>query len=68
MNEFEIGVGVVHSWFEHKELGDECAGCLWFDENKNLIDYDGVYWLPTEVIEKFTALGYNMSYAIEMKV
>ena len=37
-------------YFEHNLLGDECCGGLWF-EGKNLIDYDGVFELPKEVIQ-----------------
>jgi hypothetical protein len=36
------------AYFEHKELGEDCGGGLWF-KDKALVDYDGVYDLPTEV-------------------
>ena len=38
-----------YGYFEHNELGDESGGGLWFDKEFNLIDYDGVYFLPSEV-------------------
>jgi hypothetical protein len=39
----------VRGYFEHNEKGDNCAGELLF-EGKDLIDYDGVFELPMEVI------------------
>ena len=36
---------------------------MWFDESKELIDYDGVFELPNEIIEAMEKLGYNMNYA-----
>ena len=41
-----------HGCFEHNELGDECAGELWFEViggDTFLIDYDGVFALPAAV-------------------
>ena len=35
---------------------------LWFDDNE-LIDYDGVFELPKELIDKLSELGYDSSYA-----
>ena len=49
-------------YFEHDRAGDECAGKLWF-QYKSLVDYDGVFELPKEVIEMCEALGCNMEYA-----
>ena len=46
-------------YFEHNTLGDERAGGLWYDENKNLIDYDGVPELPKEVREALIADGFT---------
>ena len=40
----------LRGYFEHNELGDNCAGELLF-EGKDLIDYDGVFELPKEVIQ-----------------
>ena len=42
-----------HGCFEHNTLGDECGGELWFEiigGQRHLIDYDGVYALPHEVL------------------
>jgi hypothetical protein len=43
-------------YFEHKGYGDERAGRIWI-ENDILIDYDGVFELPKEVIELLKSLG-----------
>jgi hypothetical protein len=40
-------------------LGDERAGGLWYDDKKNLHDYDGVYALPKEVCEALIADGFT---------
>lgn len=40
----------LRGYFEHNELGDNCAGELLFEGN-DLIDYDGVIELPKEVIQ-----------------
>ena len=49
--------------FEHAKLGDEGgSGGLWFD-GVVLVDYDGVYSLPAEVIALCEKLGYIMDYA-----
>lgn len=45
----EIDSKAKYGCFEHDQLGDESSGGLWFDNNFNLIDYDGVYFLPSEV-------------------
>lgn len=37
-------------YFEHNERGDDWAGGLWFDPFKELVDYDGVFELPSEVV------------------
>lgn len=44
-----------YGYFEHNTRGEDSAGGLWFestdDDNKlHLIDYDGVFELPKEVI------------------
>jgi hypothetical protein len=45
--------------FEHTTLGDESAGELWYDDKKNLHDYDGVYELPKEVRDALKADGFT---------
>ena len=61
---FSIEVSGTRGYFEHHTKGEDCAGGLWFNTVRELVDYDGVFELPPEVIEALTAKGYNMSYAI----
>jgi hypothetical protein len=51
-------------YFEHEDYGDEWGGGLWF-EGKSLIDYDGVYELPSEVIAGIRELGYIVAQEFE---
>ena len=65
-DKFEV---VINPWddfgyFEHEDYGDEWGGGLWF-EGKNLIDYDGVYELPSEVIAGIRELGYVVAPEFE---
>lgn len=57
----EVSPTTKYGWFEHNELGDESGGGLWFDTTEsgqlNLIDYDGVFELPKDVIEALVRLG-----------
>ena len=46
----EIDTKSKYGYFEHNEIGDESAGGLWFDEQMQLVDYDGTFYLPTEVL------------------
>lgn len=46
-------------YFEHNLWGDERAGGLWYDENKDLFGYDGVFELPKEVREALIADGFT---------
>lgn len=48
-------------YFEHNRVGDDCAGHMWF-ENRTLIDYDGVFELPKQIITYMSHIGYDMSY------
>jgi len=50
-NKFEIWISTTtkYGWFEDKIIGDENGGGLWFDEDMQLQDYDGVYFLPDDV-------------------
>ena len=45
----EIDPKSLYGYFEHNEIGDESAGGLWFDKEFQPIDYDGVFFLPSEV-------------------
>jgi len=47
-----------YGYFEHNELGDECGGGLWFDDELKLTDYDGVFELPNEVKVTLYKFGY----------
>lgn len=48
-------------YFEHSTHGDDVAGGLWFDDQKNLIDYDGVYELPAEVCNFLKEKGFKVA-------
>jgi hypothetical protein len=48
--------------FEDGEMDAEQIGLV-FDEDKNLIDYDGVFSLPKEAINLLEECGYNSDYA-----
>jgi hypothetical protein len=55
----QIDSKAQYGCFEHQELGDEGpGGSLTFDDDKFLIDYDGVYELPRNVIKAIRQLGY----------
>ena len=51
-------------YFEHNLHGEDKAGGLWF-KNNELIDYDGVFEVPVEVIVKMTFEGFDMAYALD---
>ena len=44
-------------YFEHHELGDNCAGELVFEDGE-LYDYDGVFELPKEVVKAVETAGF----------
>ena len=56
----EDGSGHVIWDIEELEM-EECIG-LWFDENE-LIDYDGVFELPEQLITFLNSQGYDMAWA-----
>lgn len=65
----DIDVDQLYGYFEHNELGDEKAGGLWFErvsyENErgyviDLVDYDGVFALPTQVATALRQHGYHV--------
>lgn len=68
--ELQISIGINsehYGWFElyDTKTGGErwyAEGGLWFD-NKTLTDYDGVFSLPIEIIEKLEEMGYDTNYA-----
>lgn len=49
---FEVTVDTTsqYGYFEHDDFGDEYGGGLWFESNA-LVDYDGVFELPREVVD-----------------
>lgn len=53
-----------YRFFEHNEQGGDYAGGMWF-ENNELVDYDGVFELPYEVIKLMLDNGYDMSYCAD---
>ena len=63
INEFEV---IVNPWLERGSFewvgstneDGEIAGGLWFKDDL-LIDYDGVFDLPKEVIEALKQLGFR---------
>jgi hypothetical protein len=61
VGKFEVQIDPVarYGYFEHEELGDEYGGGLWFDTDKELLDYDGVYDLPKSVKTAIANLGYS---------
>lgn len=54
--EIKIDVEREYGYFEHQTHGDEVAGGLWFDGN-SLMDYDGVFELPGEVVDALKLWG-----------
>ena len=46
--------------FEHDRFGEEDGGSLRFDGIGNLIDYDGVYQLSSEVINSLEENGFTI--------
>ena len=46
--------------FEHNQLGEDDGGSLEFDGLGNLIDYDGVYQLSSEVIASLEENGFTI--------
>jgi hypothetical protein len=68
--ELEITIGFNnenYGWFELFDIETSggnwyAEGGLWFD-GKTLTDYDGVFSLPFEIVEKLEELGYNADYA-----
>ena len=54
----------LRGYFEHNELGDNCGGELLFD-GLSLIDYDGVFELPTDVIWAVRKLGFHVGEEFE---
>lgn len=62
VGKFDVQIDPVamYGFFEHEDLGDECGGGLWFDTDKELLDYDGVFELNADVKTAITNLGYSV--------
>lgn len=60
---FTVGIDTAanYGYFERNSNGS--GGGLWFDSNKELTDYDGVFELPAQVIAIIELLGFNADYA-----
>jgi hypothetical protein len=56
----EIDSEKQYGFFEHDDYGE--GGGLWFVDSM-LVDYDGVYELPENVIKGIEDLGFNADYA-----
>jgi hypothetical protein len=64
---YEIKIDTVakYGYFEHDIDGDERGGGLWFDEAKNLTDYDGMACLPKRVRDGLRELGFTVDNSFE---
>lgn len=56
--EVVINTETNHGSFEHLRKGEDASGGLWFDTDKRLIDYDGMFTVPKSVIASIRQLGY----------
>lgn len=66
--EVQVDTHAKYGYFEHDELGDHCGGGLWFQRVVNaedpmnsqleLMDADGTYELPKEVIKALRDAGF----------
>lgn len=60
--EDESGSRRGHFEWDVEELEETEAGGLWFERNE-LIDYDGVFELPKQLIDHLKGAGFNMDWA-----
>lgn len=62
---FTVSISTDGSYgtFEHHTMGEDWGGGLWFDDNNELYDYDGVAYLPEEVQDELIKRGVDISYA-----
>lgn len=58
----EVDTQAQYGYFEHQETGTE--GGLWF-KNNELIDYDGVYEIPRQVVMALQSMNLNVDYVLE---
>jgi len=57
--EIVINKNEEEGYFEHEDFGEELGGGLWF-KNKELVDFDGTYSLPSDVAEGIIKLGFKV--------
>lgn len=56
--------GFIEWYIEYEDGYDDVVEIgLWFNENKELIDYDGVFALSHQAIEFLEEQGFNSDYA-----
>ena len=53
----EISPTTQYGYFEDVVTG--CGGGLWF-EGRELVDYDGVFELPKDVVDMLSGAGYDV--------
>ena len=58
----EVDTQAQYGYFENQEYGGE--GGLWF-KNNELVDYDGVYEIPKQVIMALQSMHLNVDYVLE---
>jgi len=56
--EVNIDPEAMYGYFEHDDFGE--GGGLWFNEAKELVDYDGVMILPKNVEQAIHEAGYKL--------
>jgi len=62
---YEIGIDETakRGYFENVKKGGD--GGLWFNADKELIDYDGYACLPMSVIRAIRSMGYTVCKSFE---
>lgn len=58
----EVDTSKQYGYFEHQETGT--GGGLWFINNE-LVDYDGVYEIPKQVVMALQSMALNVDYVLE---
>lgn len=58
----EVDTEKQYGYFENQEHGGE--GGLWFTNNE-LVDYDGVYEIPKQVVMALQSMNLNVDYVLE---
>lgn len=58
----EVDTDRQYGYFENQERGG--GGGLWFTNNE-LVDYDGVYEIPKQVVMALQSMNLNVDYVLE---